>query len=169
MSCHNVTLCCRLLLLLGGGCEASRLTVRGLRDVGGGGGGGEAAAGDGTVFKDGTAHKGSDIATIHYAAGIEASKCTCYVHSHTCGVLRKGHNIKIVYSLYVRKTIISPASLMYLAGEIPDCTTTGSCDCMPVGKCKPCSRLDIVSPSVAIMHAACTCDGSQLIIIGIAF
>ena len=57
---------CRVLLLLGGGCEAGRLRGRGLRSTVGDSG---AETGGG-----GTDHKGSDIATIHYAAVMEASE-----------------------------------------------------------------------------------------------
>lgn len=56
-----------VLLLLGGGCEASRLRVRGLRSTVGGGG---------VESRGNTGHKSSsDIATLHYAAVMEASKC----------------------------------------------------------------------------------------------
>ncbi len=40
--------------------------------------------------------------------------------------------------------------LLFVTGELPDCST-GSCSCEPVGKCKPCSRLDIVRHGVLLL------------------
>lgn len=130
------------LLLLLSGCEARRLKES------------ESAQ----TFKS-----DSDIATIRYAQKFDAKsskklpnkiqdietlskissplKRGCVLFSEG-GVSRFLHCIINLYYYLTQNLLDSP---LHVAGEGTDCVSMGSCNCKPVGKCKPCSRLDIVS------------------------